>query len=124
MSKVVEKEKVLKAFLKAMTYYQMTNNHASDTCYRKMATMGQLFLLKLHICPYLIYGIMHSIMHVPVTIPRICRFFISELSIPHPRAYKEKPIPHSGDRGVNYSENLRTLHQKSQKIFGKIPKSY
>jgi hypothetical protein len=25
-------EKVLKAFLKAMTYYQMTNNHASDTC--------------------------------------------------------------------------------------------
>jgi hypothetical protein len=62
MFKVVEKEKVLKAFLKAMTYYQMTNNHASDTS-RKMATMGQLFLLKLHICPYLIYGIMH----VPVT---------------------------------------------------------
>jgi hypothetical protein len=27
-------------------------------------------------------------------------------------------------RGVNYSDNLRTLHQKSQKIFGKIPKSY
>ena len=27
-------------------------------------------------------------------------------------------------RGVNYSKNLRTLHQKSQKIFGKIPKSY
>jgi hypothetical protein len=25
-------EKVLKTFLKAMTYYQMTNNHASDTC--------------------------------------------------------------------------------------------
>jgi hypothetical protein len=25
-------EKVLKAFLKAMTYYQMTNNHASNTC--------------------------------------------------------------------------------------------
>jgi hypothetical protein len=24
-------EKVLKALLKAMTYYQMTNNHASDT---------------------------------------------------------------------------------------------
>jgi hypothetical protein len=24
-------ENVLKAFLKAMTYYQMTNNHASDT---------------------------------------------------------------------------------------------
>ena len=27
-------------------------------------------------------------------------------------------------RGVNYSENLRTLHQKSKKIFGKIQKSY
>jgi hypothetical protein len=26
-------EKVLKAFLKAMTYYQMTNYHASDTCW-------------------------------------------------------------------------------------------
>ena len=25
-------EKVLKAFLKTMTYYQMMNNHESDTC--------------------------------------------------------------------------------------------
>ena len=25
-------EKVLKTFSKAMTYYQMTSNHASDTC--------------------------------------------------------------------------------------------
>jgi hypothetical protein len=47
-------EKVLKTFLKAMTYYQMTNNHASDTC-QEDGDHGTTFLLKLHICPYLIY---------------------------------------------------------------------
>ena len=47
-------EKVLKAFLKAMTYYQMTNFHASDTCWED-GDRRTTFLLKLHICSYLIY---------------------------------------------------------------------
>jgi hypothetical protein len=40
-------EKVLKAFLKAMTYYQMTNSTRA-TLARKMVH-GTTFLLKLHI---------------------------------------------------------------------------
>ena len=58
MFKVVEikvVEKVLKAFLKTMTYYQMMNNHESDTCWED-GDHGTTFLLKLQICSYLIYG--------------------------------------------------------------------
>jgi hypothetical protein len=48
-------EKVLKSFLKAMTYGQMTNYHARDTC-QEDGEHGTTFLLNLHICSYLIYG--------------------------------------------------------------------
>ena len=40
-------ENVLKAFLKAMTYSQMTNYHASDTCWED-GDRGTTFLLKLY----------------------------------------------------------------------------
>ena len=38
---------------KAMTWYQMTNSHASDTCWED-GDCGTTFYLNLHICSYLI----------------------------------------------------------------------